>query len=62
MDTISRAKHEAEKADVAERKLRLKSLELAVHAAERGKTESVVPLANAFLNFLLGIDGSGKSA
>ena len=59
MDTISKAKHEAEVADVSERKLRLKSLELAVAAVGPGKAADVTPLAATFLNFLIGI-GDGR--
>ena len=62
MDGIDKARHEAEKADVSERKLRLRALELAVDAlAPRmalatDKSAEVVPLAATFLNFLIGID------
>jgi len=62
MDAIDKARHEAEKADVSERKLRLRALELAVEAlAPRlalatDKSAEVVPLAVTFLNFLIGVD------
>lgn len=61
MDTIGKAKHEAEIADVAERRLRLRSLELAVESAGPGKSPvTVIGAAVAFLNFLIGIDDAGK--
>jgi len=56
MDTIGRAKHETEIADVSERKLRLRSLELAVQAAGPGKPDDVPRVAATFLNFLIGLD------
>ena len=55
MDAISKARHEADVADVSERRLRLKSLELAVAAVGPGKSTEVTPLAATFLNFLIGI-------
>ena len=59
MDAISKARHEADVADVSERRLRLKSLELAVAAVGPGKSAEVTPVAAAFLKFLIGIgDGS----
>jgi hypothetical protein len=61
MDTISRARHETEVADVSERKLRLRSLELAVQAVGPGKAAEVTPLAATFLNFLIGIGDVGPA-
>ena len=62
MDAIDKARHEAEKADVSERKLRLRALELAVEtlgprlSTMHTVSAEVVPLAAMFLNFLIGID------
>ena len=55
MDTLGRAKHESEVADLSERRLRLKVLELAVQA-QPDKPAEIAPLAATFLNFLIGLD------
>jgi hypothetical protein len=58
MDAVSRVIHESEVADVSERNLRLKSLQLAIQAVEPGKPDEVLRIANTFLNFLIGIDSA----
>jgi hypothetical protein len=61
MDTLSKAIHESQVADVSERNLRLKSLELAVQAVGPGKPDDVTRTATTFLNFLIGIESASPA-
>jgi hypothetical protein len=61
MDTLAKAIHESQVADVSERNLRLKSLELAVQAMGPGKADDVTRVAATFLSFLIGIESAAPA-